>query len=182
VSRRAHIDVSTLSRLEAGKWRLVLDHIPALAAALGVSADDLFGDRPDQDPQVNTKPPVRGGLTMWSLTNRGPASGLHAYKIRISARRRKPPATLPVHEGHDWIYVLDGRMRLMLGEQDLIIEPGGAVEFSTWTPYWFGAMDGPVELIALLGRTANGSPTPEGDLLPIDVEGLTIHRPLRWLF
>ena len=37
VAERANIDVSTLSRLEAGKRRLALDHIPALAAALGVT-------------------------------------------------------------------------------------------------------------------------------------------------
>ena len=129
---------------------MALDHLPALAAASGVSADELLGGRPEPDPRVYSKPQVRDGLTMWPLTNRGPADGLHAYKIRISARRRKPPASLPVHEGHDWVYVLDGRMRLMLGEQDLIIEPGGAVEFSTWTPHWFSVVDEPVEMIALL--------------------------------
>lgn len=151
VSERVHIDISTLSRLESGKRRLALDHIPALAAALGVSADELLGDRTDTDPRVYSTPQVRDGLTMWPLTNRGPAGGLHAFKIRISGRRNKPPASLPVHEGHDWMYVLDGRMRLFLGEQDLVIEPGEAVEFSTWTPHWFGAVNGPVELLALLG-------------------------------
>ena len=56
-----------------------------------------------------------------------------------------------VHEGHDWLYVLSGRMRLVLGDQDLVIEPGETVEFSTWTPHWFGAVDGPVEVIAIFG-------------------------------
>jgi len=49
------------------------------------------------------------------------------------------------------MYVLGGRMRLLLGDEDLTIDPGVAVEFSTWTPRWFGAIDGPVELIAILG-------------------------------
>lgn len=151
VSERAHMDVSTLSRLEAGKRRLALDHIPALAAALGISTDDLLGAGPRQDPRVHTTPRTHDGLTMWPLTRGGQAGGPHAYKIRISARRRNPPDVLPVHEGNDWIYVLDGRMRLLLGEQDLVINPGEAVEFSTWTPHWFGAVDGAVELIAILG-------------------------------
>jgi quercetin dioxygenase-like cupin family protein len=90
-------------------------------------------------------------MTMWPLTHRGPAGGLQAYKINVSPERRTPPDVLPVHEGHDWLYVLDGRLRLMLGEEDLTIEPGEAVEFTTWTPHWFGALDGPVELIAILG-------------------------------
>ena len=151
VSERAHIDISMLSRLESGKRRLALDHIAGLAAALGVSADDLLGGAPPPDPRVRSKPVTRDGLTMWPLTNRGPAGGLHAFKIRIGARRRKPPESLRVHDGHDWMYILDGRMRLLLGDQDLVIEPGEAVEFSTHTPHWFGAIDGPVELIAVFG-------------------------------
>jgi transcriptional regulator with XRE-family HTH domain len=151
VSERAHIDISMLSRLESGKRRLALDHIPGLAAALGVSADDLLGDAPATDPRIRTTPTSHGGLTMWPLTNRGTAGGLHAFKIRVSARRRTPPESLRMHDGHDWMYVLDGRMRLLLGDQDLVIEPGEAVEFSTWNPHWFGAVDGPVELIAVFG-------------------------------
>jgi quercetin dioxygenase-like cupin family protein len=151
VAERASIDVSTLSRLEAGKRRLALDHISALAAALAVSADELLGPSPPQDPRVRGRPRTYDGMTMWPLTHRGPAGGLHAYKIHISAKRRTPPHVLPVHAGHDWLYVLDGRLRLLLGEEDLTIEPGEAVEFTTWTPHWFGAVAGPVELIAILG-------------------------------
>ena len=151
VGERAHIDVSMLSRLESGKRRLALDHIPGLANALGVRADDLLGGSPPPDPRVRSKPVTHDGLTMWPLTNRGPSGGLHAFKIRISARRRKPPESLRVHDGHDWMYVVDGRMRLLLGDQDLVIEPGEAVEFSTWTPHWFGAIDRAVELIAVFG-------------------------------
>ena len=151
ISERAHIDVSMLSRLESGKRRLALDHIPGLAAALGVTVDDLLGSVPAPDPRVRSEPVTHNGLTMWPLTSRGPAGGLRTFKIRISARRRKPPDTLRVHDGHDWMYVLDGRMRLVLGDQDLIIEPGEAVEFSTVTPHWFGAIDGPVDLIAVFG-------------------------------
>ena len=152
VSDRAHIDISMLSRLESGKRRLALDHIPGLAAALGVSTDNLLGGAPASDPRVRGEPVTRDGLTMWPLTNRA-SGGLRTFKIRISTKRRRPPPkdSLRAHDGHDWMYVLDGRMRLLLGEQDLAVEPGEAVEFSTLTPHWFGAIDGPVELIAVFG-------------------------------
>jgi transcriptional regulator with XRE-family HTH domain len=151
VGERAHLDVSMLSRLESGKRRLALDHIPGLAAALGVSTDDLLGGSAQHDPRVRSKPRKRDGLTMWPLTNRGQPGGLHAFRIIINASRNTPPAILRVHDGHDWMYVIDGRMRLILGDQDLIIEPGEAVEFSNLTPHWFGAIDGAVELIAFFG-------------------------------
>ena len=89
---------------------------------------------------------------MWPLTHRGSAGGLQAFKIVIDARAHaRRPTRCGVHEGHDWLYVLSGRLRLLLGEDDLTIEPGEAVEFSTWTPHWFGAVDGPVELIGIFG-------------------------------
>jgi transcriptional regulator with XRE-family HTH domain len=151
VAERAHIDVSTLSRLEAGKRRLALDHIPRLAAALDVTTDELLGSAPRPDPRIRSEPVTVHNITYWPLTNRGSAGGLLAYKARIAPERRTPPDELPVHEGHDWMYVLDGRLRLLLGDDDLTIQPGEAVEFSTWTPHWFGAVDGPVEVITILG-------------------------------
>jgi len=151
VADQASIDISTLSRLESGKRRLALDHLPALAAALGVSADELLGSSPPQDPRVRERPRRHDGLTVWPLTRRGPAGGPRAYKINISPQRRTPPDVLPVHEGLDWLYVLSGSLRLVLGDDDYTIGPGEAVEFSTWTPHWFGAADGPVELIMIVG-------------------------------
>lgn len=152
VAARAAIDVSTLSRLETGKRRLSLTYLPTLARALNVSTGDLLANPERQDPRVRSHARKVDDLTFWPLTRKGPASGVHAYKIRIAARRNKPPDELRVHEGHFWMYVLSGQMRLRLDDEDLTIEPGEAVEFSTWTPHWFGAWDGPVELIALMGR------------------------------
>lgn len=151
VAERASIDVSTLSRLESGKRRLALDHLPRLAAALGVGTDDLLGVATIPDPRIHAEPITRDHLTMWQLRRGGPGAGPHAYKIRIHADRNEPPDPLPVHDGHDWLYVLTGQMRLVVGERDLTVGPGEAVEFSTRTPHWFGAVDGPVELLALLG-------------------------------
>lgn len=152
VATASNIDVSTLSRLEAGKRRLALDHLPRLAAALGVSADELIGCAPPQDPRVRERPRVHDGTKVWPLTRTSSANGPRAYRIEISPRRRQPPKELSVHEGGlDWIFVIKGPLRLLLDEEEFTIEAGEAVEFSTWTPHWFGAIDDPVELILLVG-------------------------------
>jgi transcriptional regulator with XRE-family HTH domain len=151
VATSARIDVSTLSRLESGKRRLALDHLPRLAEALAVSTDDLLREPERPDPRVRGTAHTHNDVTYWPLTRQGPAGGLHAFKIRISAKRKTPPAERPVHEGHDWVYVLSGELRLILGDRDFIIKPGEAAEFSTWEPHWFGVVDGPVEAIAILG-------------------------------
>lgn len=149
VANAANLDVSTLSRLESGKRRLAIDHLPGLADALGASVDELLHPAVAVDPRVRGQPRTHNGVTVWPLTHRGPAGGLQAHKLLVHPSRDTPPPSLAVHDGHDWMYVLSGRLRLLLGEEDLVIEPGEAVEFSTLTPHWFGAIDGPVELIAI---------------------------------
>ena len=151
VAEAAALDTSTLSRLESGKRRLAVDHLPGLARALGVTVDELLGPTVRPDPRVRRPATQRDGLTLWPLTHRGPGPGLQAYRCRIDASRDTPPDPLRTHPGHDWLYVLDGRLRLCLDTDDYIVEPGEAVEFSTMTPHWFGVVDGPVEVIAILG-------------------------------
>lgn len=87
--------------------------------------------------------------TFLPLTRAGVANGIHAYKLQYPADERVPTPT--VHDGHDWIYVLSGRLRLVLGEQDFVLEPGEAAEFSCRVPHWLGAVDGPAEALAIFG-------------------------------
>ena len=74
---------------------------------------------------------------------------MHAYKVYYPAQARDSAPT--VHDGHDWIYVLSGRLRLVLGEKDFVLEPGEAAEFSCRVPHWIGAVDGPAEALAIFG-------------------------------
>ena len=57
-----------------------------------------------------------------------------------------------VHPGYDWFVVIEGRIRLHLGEREVIVEEGEAAEFATMTPHAFTALDGPAELIMIFGR------------------------------
>jgi transcriptional regulator with XRE-family HTH domain len=143
------ISVSTLSRLESGQRRPTLELLLPLARAYGVAIDELVGAPPTGDPRVHMRPVSGDGMTLIPLTRR--AGGLQAYKLIIS--RRGDPADLKTHEGYEWLYVLDGQLRLVLGEHDLVLHPGEAAEFSTQVPHWFGcATAQPVEVLSLFGR------------------------------
>ena len=74
---------------------------------------------------------------------------MHAYKVLYPAEQALP--TLSVHDGHDWIYVLSGRLRLVLGEEDFVLEAGEAAEFSCRVPHSLGAVGGPAEALAIFG-------------------------------
>jgi quercetin dioxygenase-like cupin family protein len=77
--------------------------------------------------------------------------GVQAYKLIIRPGRGEPEQKS--HEGYEWAYVLRGRLRLLLGDRDLVLSEGEAAEFDTRVPHWFGSADaGPVELLSLFGR------------------------------
>jgi transcriptional regulator with XRE-family HTH domain len=148
LSAETGISVSTLSRLESGQRRPTLELLLPLAQAYGVQLDELVGAPPTGDPRVNMRPVVRHGMTHVPLTPH--ASGIQAYKLIIPAGGRPFPDELRTHEGYEWMYVLSGRLRLMLGEHDLVLGPGEAAEFDTRVPHWFGSADAaPVELLSL---------------------------------
>jgi len=141
------ISVSTLSRLESGQRRPTLELLLPLARAHGVQIDELVGAPQTGDPRVHMRPVRRGDETLIPLTKR--AGGVQAYKLIIPRRGEPDPR---VHEGYEWLYVLDGQLRLVLGDQDLVLHPGEAAEFDTRVPHFFGsALDRPVELLTLFG-------------------------------
>jgi transcriptional regulator with XRE-family HTH domain len=149
LSAETGISVSTLSRLESGQRRPTLELLLPLARAHNVPIDDLVGAPPTGDPRVHLRPVTRHGMTMVPLTRH--ADGLQAYKLIIAAERSHPsePRT---HEGYEWLYVLNGRLRLILGQHDLVLGPGEAAEFDTRVPHWFGSADAtPVEVLSLFG-------------------------------
>lgn len=149
VGRRAGMAASTVSRLESGARRLTLGHLPPLAGALGVSVDALLAPPEGADPRVRSRAFTHHGITFLPLTRAGAADGMHAYKVHYPAEQRPPKPA--VHDGHDWIYVLSGRLRLVLGEKDFVLEPGEAAEFSCRVPHWLGAVDGTAEALAIFG-------------------------------
>ena len=146
------ISTSTLSRLEAGLRRPTLEQLLPLARAYGVTLDELVDASPTGDPRINMRPiPTDDGTTVVPLTRR--PGGIQAYKFVLPAGRDDAEPDLRSHEGYDWAFVLNGRLRLVLGEHDLILEPGEAAEFDTRTPHWFGATSsGPVEFLSLVGK------------------------------
>ena len=144
------ISVSTLSRLESGQRRPTLELLPPLARAYGVPIDELVGTGSTGDPRVHLRPVTRFGMPMVPLTRH--TGGRQAYKLIIPARRRPSPPEPKTHEGYDWLSALSGRLRLVLGEHDLVLSPGEAAECDTRVPHWFGGADAaPVEVLTLFG-------------------------------
>ncbi|MFJ9349245.1 helix-turn-helix domain-containing protein [Streptomyces sp. NPDC101237] len=148
LSETTGISVSTLSRLEAGLRKPSLELLLPIAQAHQVPLDELVGAPPVGDPRVRAKPMERYGRTFWPLTRQ--PGGLQAFKV-VEPRRKLDPEPR-THEGYEWLYVLSGRLRLVLGDHDVVLAAGEAAEFDTRVPHWFGSTgEGPVEFLSLFG-------------------------------
>jgi DNA-binding Xre family transcriptional regulator/quercetin dioxygenase-like cupin family protein len=149
LAARTSISPSTISRVETGKRTISLDVLLPLATALQVDLDALLDVSSDDDVVIRPSPNSRSGeRTTWMLSR--PTGSTIAVKMRLKPTRRAPEQR--VHPGHDWFFVIDGRVRLLLGERDIIVEAGEAAEFATMTPHAFAAIDGPAELIMIFDR------------------------------
>ncbi len=151
LSATTGISQSTLSRLESGQRQPTLEQLLALARTYRMQVDELIGGPLTGDPRVHLQPVTRYGMTWLPLTRR--AGGVQAHKLIIPAARFGDTPNPSSHEGYEWLYILNGRVRLVLGDQDLILVPGEAAEFDTHDPHWFStADDASAELIILFGQ------------------------------
>ncbi|SFF96912.1 transcriptional regulator, XRE family with cupin sensor [Curtobacterium sp. YR515] len=144
------ISVSTLSRLESGQRKPTLELLLPLARAYQVPLDDLVGAPRTGDPRVHLAPELHGGRVVVPLTRR--TGGVRSFKQLIPPEPANTDRSLRTHEGYEWLYVLSGRLRLLLGDRDFDLGPGEVVEFDTHTPHWVGnTTDEVTEVLCLYG-------------------------------
>jgi transcriptional regulator with XRE-family HTH domain len=148
LAERAGMSASTLSRLESGKRQASLELLIPLTRQLGIRLDDLVEPQV-KDPRVRRPVVRRDGLVIAPLAPEG--APIETVKITY------PPVTQPpepgVHDGYEWLYVLVGRLRLILGDQDIVLTRGEAAEFDTRVPHSMSAHgQRPAQVLSIFNR------------------------------
>ncbi|MFA7265973.1 MAG: XRE family transcriptional regulator [Candidatus Nanopelagicales bacterium] len=135
LASRANMSASTLSRLESGKRQASLELLIPLTRQLGIRIDDLLPAE-QADPRIRRPVLRRGGHVMVPLTAEN--APIHAYKITCPVLTSAP--VQKTHDGYEWLFVLTGRLRLSLGENEFTLKRGEAAEFDTRTPHAMWAL------------------------------------------
>lgn len=148
LATRTGVSASSISRIETGKRTISLDVLVPLASALQIDLDSLFEAHHDEDVVIRPTPHHGMGHTTWLLSR--PTSNTVMLRVHLEPRDRKPEQR--VHPGHDWFYVLDGRVRLFLGDRTIDVETGEAAEFATMAPHALAALDGPADVMMVFSR------------------------------
>ncbi|GAB3189899.1 helix-turn-helix domain-containing protein [Nesterenkonia suensis] len=130
LARASGISASTISRLESGKRQASLELLLPLTRELGVAVDDLLVLQ-TPDPRVRRPGWRADGMAVQPLS--GERSPVNAFRITYAERPRQDQ--LHTHPGYEWFYVTSGRLRLQLGDEELILTRGEAAEFDTLIPH-----------------------------------------------
>lgn len=123
LSAETGISVSALSRLESGKRRPTLDLLIPLARAHRVAIEQLIAAPATGDPRVHLTPiRKRRGTTLVPLTQF--PGRVQVFKEVLAPRE----PNLVTHAGYEWLYVLAGELRLILGDREFLLRPGEVAE------------------------------------------------------
>ncbi|MFC9234689.1 helix-turn-helix domain-containing protein [Streptomyces decoyicus] len=147
-ARLVGLSPAHLSRLETNQRQPSLPVLLALARTYGTTVSDLLGETvPERDPVIRagrTEPSEAGGWTYWPVGGAGRAM----QALRVHVPQRAQGDLVRVHPGEEWLYVLDGRLRLTLGAAVHLLDPGDAAHFDSLTPHRIAAAShGGVELL-----------------------------------
>ncbi|MEU0272170.1 helix-turn-helix domain-containing protein [Streptomyces sp. NPDC006307] len=139
-ARRAGLSPAHLSRLETGRRQPSLPMLLGLARVYGTTVSELLGEvPPEREPIVRAgraEPVEADGWTYHQAGGAGRA--LQALRVEVPYAAGQSDL-VRVHPGEEWLYVLAGRVRLVLGDVVHVLDPGDSAHFDSLTPHRIAA-------------------------------------------
>jgi transcriptional regulator with XRE-family HTH domain len=159
LARRLDLSPSSISQIETGKTRPSVRTLYALVSEFGVTVDEvLFNETPPAADGVSpaSAGPSAGsaepGLAVQRAAER-PAialnSGVKWERLMLWADEdvefmeatyapggaSSPDDSFVRHNGHEFGYVLSGTLRVVVGFDEFVLEPGDSITFPSSTPH-----------------------------------------------
>jgi transcriptional regulator with XRE-family HTH domain len=159
LARRLDLSPSSISQIETGKIRPSVRTLYALASEFGVTVDEvLFNEAtPSREGVAPPAPGATRGVTEPGLAvqraEERPAialnSGVKWERLMFWADEdvefleatyapggaSSPDDSFVRHSGHEFGYVLSGTLRVVVGFDEFILEPGDSITFPSSTPH-----------------------------------------------
>ena len=184
LAQRLSVSPSMISQIETGRASPSVSTLYAIANELDVSLDELlFNDRRPSGPQDDRPaPPATGSLLQRGASRKSIrlASGVvwerltplsepdteFLYVTYDVGGASSPDSEFQRHGGHEWGFVLEGRLEVRIGFEEYILEPGDSISFDSTMPHRLANVgDRPVHAIwFVLGRIPGGVSSAEDDL------------------
>ena len=127
-----------LSRIEKARKAPPVSTIINLATALNVSIADIFGDIEEPSPislvkkderHVISRSVSKFGYAYQSLAHGFRGKHMEPYVLTLPAAHKQ--AVTFQHKGQEMLYVLEGRLKFIYGDQEIFAEEGDCLYFDS---------------------------------------------------
>ncbi len=159
LSKLTGFEISFLEDLESNKVQPQLGTSIKLSKAL----DSAFGrivsgvgnqlysiTRKSEEIPVSRSTSKKGAREIYSYMSLAPdVKGRHMEALIVELKEN-PDEDMSVHDGEEFIYVLDGTVALKIGADGFELKPGDSVYYLSTTPHLIAAKSGEARIIAVL--------------------------------
>ncbi|MFD7227770.1 helix-turn-helix domain-containing protein [Streptomyces sp. NPDC059881] len=138
-AQRAGLSPAHLSRLETGNRQPSLPMLLTLARTYGTTVSELLGEQaPERDAIIRSGRMGPAEADGWTYRQSG-GRGRAMQALRVHVPYGAQGDLVRVHPGEEWLHVLEGRLRLGLGDTVHELEPGDSAHFDSLTPHRIAA-------------------------------------------
>ncbi|QTA87672.1 helix-turn-helix domain-containing protein [Desulfonema magnum] len=159
LSNMTGFDVELLSQIENSEVQPQLGTVIKLSKAL----DSAFGrlvsgvgeklysiTRKEEQKVVSRSTSQKGSKNLYTYKTLAPeVKGRHMEALVVQLEQN-PDEEVSVHEGEEFIYVLNGTVMLKIGEDRFELEPGDSAYYLSTTPHVLGSKNGSATILAVL--------------------------------
>jgi len=151
-------DVSLLKKIESNEIQPQLGTLVKLSKALesafsrlvsGVG-DKLYSVTRKDARKVVSRSSSTKGKQLYTYHNMAPeVQGRHMEALMVTLEEN-PDQEMSVHEGEEFIYVIEGAVYVKIDEDEFELEPGDSVYYLSTTPHIVAAKEGQAIILAVL--------------------------------
>jgi transcriptional regulator with XRE-family HTH domain len=159
LSKLTGFDVDLLSNIESSKVQPQLGTIIKLSKALDSAfgrivsgvGDKLYSvTRKNEQKIVSRSTSQKGRKQLYTYKSLAPeVKGRHMEALIVQLEEN-PEDEMSVHEGEEFIYVLDGTVLLNIGGDKFELEPGDSAYYLSTTPHLIASKSGKATILAVL--------------------------------
>ncbi|MFH1975404.1 MAG: XRE family transcriptional regulator [Pseudomonadota bacterium] len=159
LSKLTGFDVELLSNMEENKIQPQLGTVIKLSKALDSAfgrivsgvGDKLYSvTRKNERTKISRSTSHKGEKQVYTYMSLAPeVKGRHMESLIVQLEEN-PEDEMSVHDGEEFIYVLEGLVALKIGTDSFILEPGDSVYYLSTTPHLIAAKKGNATILAVL--------------------------------
>jgi transcriptional regulator with XRE-family HTH domain len=155
MARDIGISLEIYLKYESGELDIPISALYKISAQLGVDATVLLTG---EDPRMDTVSVCRKGKGVKVERFPGYEFSSLAYNFKdrtiepllVYLDPSKAPAAPVTHGGQEFNYIVEGKVKVTVGQREHILEAGDSIYFNASLPHAQSAVDGPAQFITII--------------------------------